>query len=284
MALFTHKLLDHLLREGPQRQSDLCAALRCSPEVLSAALPLIEQSGWARFSRDGHSVALHLPLPLLAETRLIAAIGAENMIYHRCLDSTQSWLQRHLFDALPDGFTVFAECQTAGRGRCGRSWVSPLASQLILSQSYSVSGQADLWAGLTGVLGQALAEWLQTVVHPEIVCRFPNDLFYRKQKLGGILTELIPLAQGQFRLLIGLGINLQLPASLSVGQPFANVCDLANIERTAFTLAAWQCVTQTVHLFRRELEERSAASFVHSNNPHSITHSTTKGEHYVAHH
>ena len=94
--------------------------------------------------------------------------------------------------------------QSAGRGRRGKSWHSrPGAS---LTFSLGLPYQPADWSGLSLAVGVSLAESL----HPEIRLKWPNDLWWRGRKLGGILIEAATLGAQRYAV-IGVGLNVWLP-------------------------------------------------------------------------
>jgi BirA family biotin operon repressor/biotin-[acetyl-CoA-carboxylase] ligase len=110
----------------------------------------------------------------------------------------------------PEGVSVLAEQQTAGRGRRGRSWSSPPGAGLYLSivlrggDLTSSPGLVTLGAGV------AASSAVQAATGLPVRLKWPNDLVIGAEwrKLGGILCE----AQGRDALVVGIGINLT-PAS-----------------------------------------------------------------------
>jgi BirA family biotin operon repressor/biotin-[acetyl-CoA-carboxylase] ligase len=112
-----------------------------------------------------------------------------------------------------EGTVVMADTQTAGRGRMGRVWFSPLGAGLyvsiILRPSAALSQRANPSALLTLASGVALAEGVQASTGLAVEIKWPNDLVAGKRKLAGILAE--AAAQGgtlQF-IVLGFGVNLR---------------------------------------------------------------------------
>ena len=106
----------------------------------------------------------------------------------------------------PEGASVLADEQTAGRGRRGRSWSSPPGAGLYLSvilrdrEFPKAPGLVTLGAGV------AAAAAIQAACGLPVRLKWPNDLVIGPEwrKLGGILCE----AQGPDALVVGIGINL----------------------------------------------------------------------------
>lgn len=121
----------------------------------------------------------------------------------------------HLYDApVPapgEPRVVFAELQTAGRGRRGRSWLAPFGSGLTFSVAWTF---ADTPAGLPALglaIGVGVVEALRRAGLEDARVKWPNDLVWRQHKLGGLLLQLRSEAGGGASVVAGLGVNVALP-------------------------------------------------------------------------
>lgn len=130
---------------------------------------------------------------------------------------------------------LFAEHQRAGRGRRGRSWVTPYAGTIAFSMLRRFEcGPAELGA-LSLVAGLSLADTLAEHGVPGLGLKWPNDLVHRNaggelRKLGGILVEVRSEAEGPCAVVIGAGINYALPqGGFSVGQPWIDLHTLLDV-------------------------------------------------------
>ncbi len=142
------------------------------------------------------------------------------------IDSTNSALLR---EPTPRrGATVLlAERQTAGRGRRGRAWASPLASHLYLSVARYFSGGLARLGGLSLVAGVALAEALHALGCVDARLKWPNDVLVGARKLGGILVEGGGEHAGPVRAVIGIGLNVRMPqAEVAIDQPWIDLATL----------------------------------------------------------
>lgn len=101
----------------------------------------------------------------------------------------------------PEGTCVWAERQTAGRGRSGRAWVSPPGG-VYLSVILRPSRPSVELPQLTLVAGLAAAEAIHELTGLPAAIRWPNDVLLHDRKLVGILTE------ARHSAVIGLGINV----------------------------------------------------------------------------
>ncbi len=131
-------------------------------------------------------------------------------------DSTST---RLIENALPeDGRIqiVAAERQTAGRGRRGREWQAWPGGSLTFSARWTFAPGAQVPAGLSLTAGLAVACVLEARGIIGVQLKWPNDVLILGNKLAGILVELQP-GQGRTPIaVIGIGINMQLPADTSI--------------------------------------------------------------------
>jgi BirA family transcriptional regulator, biotin operon repressor / biotin---[acetyl-CoA-carboxylase] ligase len=114
------------------------------------------------------------------------------------------------------GTLVIADSQTAGRGRLGRTWVSPAGAGLYASIVMRPQAPRSLApTGSEGLLtlggGVALAEGLRAATGLAVELKWPNDLMAPggRRKLGGILTEGSSEGGALLSVVFGFGINLR---------------------------------------------------------------------------
>lgn len=167
------------------------------------------------------AATLHARLPSSA-AGAYAAIEVVDAI-----DSTNSELLRR---TTPKAGIValFAERQSGGRGRMGRVWTSPPGANLYLSLARRFDGDLARLGGLSLAVGVAVAESLQTLGATGARVKWPNDLVVDDgaalRKLGGVLIE-GGLQDGRARSVIGLGLNVRMPAAAAgtIDQPWTDL-------------------------------------------------------------
>ena len=103
-----------------------------------------------------------------------------------------------------------AEYQTSGRGRQNRTWISPFASGICLSVYQKVT-YANFPVGLSIFIGIELIKCLNKLGLRGLRIKWPNDIYYKERKLGGLLVELHQSISSTFFANVGLGINYKLP-------------------------------------------------------------------------
>ncbi len=125
------------------------------------------------------------------------------------IDSTSSHAQRLLDEGVAAPFAVWACQQTAGRGRMGRSWMSPqggLYLTIVLGPE-ALSHEAKTQLPIS--VAAAVATWIQKVFGVRTTIKWPNDLLYGTAKLVGILCEGRVQGTQWGPSLIGIGINVK---------------------------------------------------------------------------
>lgn len=101
---------------------------------------------------------------------------------------------------------LFAEHQTAGKGRFGREWYSERERSLTMSLAFhEYAGHPKPW-----LVGMAVALAAAAASHAKVA--WPNDLVLQGRKIGGILTELISNPEGKLVPVVGIGINVAVQA------------------------------------------------------------------------
>lgn len=155
--------------------------------------------------------------------------------HHRSLASTNDRLKDLARAGAPEGSVVWADTQTAGRGRHGRAWVSPpgnLYVSVLLRPPMACAPLLPLAAGV------AVAEGLEQLgVSARL--KWPNDVVTLERKLGGILAESSSAGPLIDWVVVGIGVNVKAPlppdlvdpavSLVDAGAPLAQVEDVASV-------------------------------------------------------
>ncbi|MBI3356343.1 MAG: biotin--[acetyl-CoA-carboxylase] ligase [Nitrospirae bacterium] len=138
-----------------------------------------------------------------------------HLYLHRELSSTNAEALSLAQAGEAHGTVVVAESQTAGRGRHARNWYSPPGTNVYCSiiireigQGVSLSEWLS-WVPLTSAL--AAAEAVQCVAALALSVKWPNDLLYHDRKVGGILCESSLTSAANPIVVIGIGLNVNMP-------------------------------------------------------------------------
>lgn len=133
------------------------------------------------------------------------------------IDSTNAEAMRQVAAGAGAGLVCSAEQQSAGRGRRGRTWVSPFARNLYLSVVWQYHQGAAALEGLSLAVGVAVARALAANGLPAVQLKWPNDVVYRGAKLGGVLLEMTGDAAGTCQVIVGVGLNVAMPDAAATG-------------------------------------------------------------------
>jgi len=111
----------------------------------------------------------------------------------------------------PGSLTVVGtDRQTQGRGRQARAWQSWPGASLTFSCLFAFPPATSL-AALPLAVGVALARGLQALGVPGVGLKWPNDLLVAGAKAGGVLIEAQSRHAAPTRVVVGIGLNLDLP-------------------------------------------------------------------------
>ncbi len=143
------------------------------------------------------------------------------------VDSTNLFLQQ-LPQAEQHGHAAVANRQESGRGRRGRSWHSPPGGNIYLSLGWKFSASADSITRLPLAVAVCTALAIQQAGVAAVGIKWPNDIQVDGKKLAGILLDVQNDAAGGTAAVIGVGVNVSMPADAlsraAIDQPWADVC------------------------------------------------------------
>lgn len=168
------------------------------------------------------------------------------------LESTNAYLKDQAAAGAPHCSSVFAEFQTRGRGRRGRSWEMGWGAGLAFSLLWRFEQGVAALSGLSLAVGVALARGLENFGTPGIELKWPNDLLYADGKLAGILIELSGDAEGPCAAVIGVGINIHRPDN--VDQRTAGLLEtgVESVDRNALAATLLLALESTLNAFSRD--------------------------------
>lgn len=198
---------------------DLAEGASVSPALLDAMPPALVDHG-VRQRRDG---SLRVPggVDLLDAGRIRAVVQAAlpqppHIEVLGVTGSTNDLARARIEAGGSAPAVILAEAQTAGRGRRGRGWSSPVASNVYLSEVEVLGGGLEAAAGLSLAVGVAVGDAIEAATAVSVALKWPNDLLANGRKLGGILVELLAFGSA-CHAIVGVGINVRVPAYTSTG-------------------------------------------------------------------
>jgi BirA family biotin operon repressor/biotin-[acetyl-CoA-carboxylase] ligase len=199
--------------------------------------------------------------PDLLDTNVLAT-GLKKISPELSLDvldecpSTNTVLVERAAAGAPHGAVLVCEHQIAGRGRRGNSWVSRVGCSLAFSILWRFARGAGALGGLSLAVAVGAAKALDSLGVRGIGVKWPNDLYLKGRKLGGILIEISGDVLGPSVAVIGVGINVRLdtPMHGRIGRPATDVASHADAvpSRTALLAALLPSLAAALAQFSRE--------------------------------
>ena len=130
------------------------------------------------------------------------------IFFHESVDSTNKIAFELAEKGTAEGAVVLADSQEKGKGRRGRSWISPPGVNIYLSIITRPSIDPEDVTLLTITASFACTIALRRVTDLKIAIKWPNDLMVCDKKLGGILTEMKTCPGRIIFAIVGIGINV----------------------------------------------------------------------------
>lgn len=194
----------------------------------------LKKRGLDVFAVSGRGYRLAEPLDLLDGKRIAAGLDKQasarvsNLTISHEIVSTNQFLLESVASNAAHGHVCLAEYQSAGQGRHGNHWYSPIAAGLYLSIGWRVDGMAEPLTGLSLAAGVAAVRALASCGIEGVGLKWPNDLISDGRKLGGILLQVRGEITGPCLWVLGIGINVRLPAAatISIDQPVVDLSAL----------------------------------------------------------
>lgn len=206
-----------LLSQKPVSGVVLADYLGVSRSAIWKRVQHLRESGFEIETKSGQGYFLKQPVEWLDQDCICHHLGhaAKKQLgdFHiiEQIDSTNSWAKNET--KKKHGTDIFiAEQQTAGRGRLGRQWASPMAANIYLSLRRRFNKGLPVLSGLSLVVGVLLAKTLRAHGFAEVGLKWPNDIYVDgNKKCGGILIEVSGEANAEISVVIGIGLNVRMP-------------------------------------------------------------------------
>ena len=207
---------------------DFADALAVPREQIAAALTRLRGAGFDIEEKPGLGCRLLASPDRLIADDLLARLGAgtpacENPLAREILTfeetaSTNDVAARLGREGHAGGLLVFAERQTAGRGRFGRRWDSAPHAGLWFSLLLRPVFATPLWVRLTTWAGVCVAAAIEHATGLKTEVKWPNDVLIAGKKVAGILSECSSDAERGMFAVVGIGVNVNqdaMPAELT---------------------------------------------------------------------
>ena len=201
---------------------DFAESLGVPREQITAALARLRGAAFDIEEKPGLGCRLLASPDRLIADDLHARIGdcplAREILTFEETASTNDVATRLGREGHAGGLLVFAERQTAGRGRFGRRWESAPHAGLWASLLLRPAFATPLWVRLTTWAGVCVAAAIERATGLEAQVKWPNDVLVGGKKVAGILTECSSDADGGMFAVVGIGVNVNheaMPADIA---------------------------------------------------------------------
>ncbi|RMQ09771.1 Bifunctional biotin-- synthetase/biotin operon repressor [Pseudomonas viridiflava] len=208
-----------------------------SGQVLGNALGISRSAVWKQLQQleadlgievhkvRGRGYRLATPISLLSPAGIAQCGFPANWSVrtYDTIDSTNAEATRLIAQGAPMPLLVVAEQQTSGRGRRGRKWVSPFAENLYYSLVLRIDGGMRQLEGLSLLVGLAVMKVLRDIGVQGAGLKWPNDVLVGRQKIAGILLELVGDPADVCHVIIGIGVNVNMRSSSEVDQLWTSI-------------------------------------------------------------
>ncbi len=223
-------LADGHIHSGPA----LAREIGISRTAVWKAVKTIQSGGLEICAIKGKGYHLPGPRDALNESAIRQLIGdtnagvPEQLEIHTVLDSTNDYLLKRIPRGTIDHHVVLAHCQTAGRGRRGKQWLSPLGGGLYISLGVHFHRMIMSPRQLSLLVGVTVIQALADQVPAKIQLKWPNDIVFDFHKLGGVLLDVRGEGDGPRDVIIGIGINIKLPEAIKddIDQPWTDIASI----------------------------------------------------------
>lgn len=168
----------------------------------------------------GKGYRLQQPIDWLDKTSIWQAMPPHIQALISYLDiqavvsSTNDVVSQQLQQQKKSGIVCIAEMQQSGRGRRGRTWLSPPAGTFYGSVGWVFNEGFQVLEGLSLAIGVAVVEALEDCGVHGLSLKWPNDILWHGKKLGGVLIEVNAEMDGVCAVVVGVGVNLSLPHAI----------------------------------------------------------------------
>uniref|UniRef100_Q3ANX5 Bifunctional ligase/repressor BirA n=1 Tax=Chlorobium chlorochromatii (strain CaD3) TaxID=340177 RepID=Q3ANX5_CHLCH len=215
MNQLSEQVLHHLSVAAPHfvSGSELSQLLNVSATAIWKHITQLRHEGYAieAVTGRGYRLLAMSERAVAAEVQPLLTTASFGRFFHYYDEVTSTnLLARELAQSgTPEGTVVVADTQRAGRGRMGRSWVSPsgvnLYFSLVLRPQVPLFRVPQVTLLVAAAVHQAIKKLAPDVA---LGIKWPNDLLVQGKKVAGILCEMFSEPEQVHFVIVGIGINL----------------------------------------------------------------------------
>lgn len=191
---------------------ELCNRFGVSRTAVWKAINQLKEAGYEIEAQQNKGYRLMAAPDLMTEAEIKSLMHTEwvakEVLYFDTIDSTNTKAQELAEKGYPSGTLVVADKQESGKGRRGRSWVSPSGTGIFMTLMIKPDINSNNASMLTLVAALAVAKAITSVTGEEALIKWPNDIVVNSKKVCGILTEMNAQFDYINHIVVGIGINV----------------------------------------------------------------------------
>lgn len=191
---------------------ELCNRFGVSRTAVWKAINQLKEAGYEIEAQQNKGYRLMAAPDLMTEAEIKSLMHTEwvakEVLYFDTIDSTNTKAQELAEKSYPSGTLVVADKQESGKGRRGRSWVSPSGTGIFMTLMIKPDINPNNASMLTLVAALAVAKAITSVTGEEAMIKWPNDIVVNGKKVCGILTEMNAQFDYINHIVVGIGINV----------------------------------------------------------------------------
>lgn len=191
---------------------ELCNRFGVSRTAVWKAINQLKEAGYEIEAQQNKGYRLMAAPDLMTEAEIKSLMHTEwvakEVSYFDTIDSTNTKAQELAEKGYPSGTLVVADKQESGKGRRGRSWVSPSGTGIFMTLMIKPDINPNNASMLTLVAALAVAKAITSVTGEEAMIKWPNDIVVNSKKVCGILTEMNAQFDYINHIVVGIGINV----------------------------------------------------------------------------
>ena len=191
---------------------ELCNRFGVSRTAVWKAINQLKEAGYEIEAQQNKGYRLMAAPDLMTEAEIKSLMHtdwvAKEVLYFDTIASTNIKAQELAEKGYPSGTLVVADKQESGKGRRGRSWVSPSGTGIFMTLMIKPDINPNNASMLTLVAALAVAKAITSVTGEEAMIKWPNDIVVNGKKVCGILTEMNAQFDYINHIVVGIGINV----------------------------------------------------------------------------
>lgn len=191
---------------------ELCNRFGVSRTAVWKAINQLKEAGYEIEAQQNKGYRLMAAPDLMTEAEIKSLMHtdwvAKEVLYFDTIDSTNTKAQELAEKGYQSGTLVVADKQESGKGRRGRSWVSPSGTGIFMTLMIKPDINPNNASMLTLVAALAVAKAITSVTGEEALIKWPNDIVVNGKKVCGILTEMNAQFDYINHIVVGIGINV----------------------------------------------------------------------------